>query len=324
VGEAAATIRRRMTDGGFVENKMIKHTKVADASDQGGHLATTCEKFWASAWLVIALCVLVWLWKCYVTRVDEYLHHVSRVSWVAPQSAALKPGPLAFRYDSDKKELVYVGAVDAKTKFELLGLLPAEVKVKAPEAEATYWSAIDKLAFISNEGLTGLLVSLLCLGGLSGAIGAHLRSLTAFVGNACFKNKLDLVVWWPYYVLRPFTGFILGIVVVVIVQGGFLAVGNGAPSGTLWWVAVAILAGFGDDEFTQKLRQLTKTLFGTSSPQSEGNDKNSPPPPPPDSTLTPPPASTLTPPPASTSPQASPLTPPSDPTPTPRPGDTTT
>jgi hypothetical protein len=124
----------------------------------------------------------------------------------------------------------------------------------------------------------------------------HLRSLTAFVGNACFKNTLNLVIWWPYYVLRPFTGFILGIVVVVIVQGGFLAVGSTAPNGTLWWVAVPILAGFGDDEFTQKLRQLTKTLFGTTSPKSEGNEKNPPPPPASTSTSTPPAAPTSTPP----------------------------
>jgi hypothetical protein len=212
--------------------------------------------------LIIVLIALLCLWKTSITRVDNYFHRENRVSWTMPEIGGLKPGPAVFRYDGEQKELAYLGSIDSKTKSELIELLPLEMRDKSTGTQASYWAAIDKLALDSNRGLTGLLISLLCLGGLSGAIGSHLRSITAFVGNACFKQQLDVEVWWPYYAMRPFTGFILGIVVVVVVQAGIIELASGSPSGTLWWVAVAILSGYGDDEFTQKLRLLSKTLFG--------------------------------------------------------------
>ncbi|MFA6051311.1 MAG: hypothetical protein WC762_01840 [Methylobacter sp.] len=236
--------------------------KAVNCNSDTQHPATIKQKIILAIWLTVVLAVLIGLLTLNIQSVDNYLHRQNRVPWEGTHFVSLKPGPPVFRYDNERKELVYIGVIDAKMKLELLALFPTDTNIETQVAGASYAAAIDKLAFESNEGLSGLMIGLLCLGGLSGALGSHLRSQTAFVGNACFKNNLDLVQWWPYYVVRPFTGFILGIVVVVIVQAGFFSVGNGIPAGTLWWAAVAILAGYGDDEFTQKLRQLTKTLFG--------------------------------------------------------------
>jgi hypothetical protein len=226
------------------------------------HPATLRQKILISVWLVFGLGGIFILWQESVTAVDHQLRRETRIPWTAPSSVLPKSGPPNFWYDADHKQLIFVGAVDTNQKTELLALLPPETAEKSPEAVTTYQAAIDALAFESNQSLSSLVVALLCLGGLSGAMGTQLRSFTAFVGNACHTRNLDIVTWWPYYVLRPFTGFILGIVVVVVVQAGFLTVGNGQPSGTLWWVAVAILAGYSDDEFNQKLRQITKAVFG--------------------------------------------------------------
>ena len=226
------------------------------------HPPTLTQKIVVALWLIALMVGIVALWKVSVEEVEHHLRNETRVPWATPSSVVPKPGPPNFWYDPEHKQLVFVGAVDAKQKFELIALLPADAAENSPDAVTTYQSAIDALAFKSNQGLLGVAVALLCLGGLSGAMGAQLRSFTSFVGNACYTERLDITTWWPYYLLRPFTGFILGIVVVVIVQAGFLSVGNGQPSGTLWWVAIAILAGYSDDEFTQKLRQISKAVFG--------------------------------------------------------------
>ncbi|HYK01023.1 MAG TPA: hypothetical protein VE974_04655 [Thermoanaerobaculia bacterium] len=245
-----------------IEQQRTKESAGGPIPRPSAHLATGWQKLGMTIWLVVVLIVLLCFGATIVNDVEDLLTRENRVGWSKPAGVALRPGPPVFRYDAERRQLAHIGAIDARRKAELVALLAVDAAGARPEATAGYWEAIDELTYQSNRGLTGLLVRLLLLGGLSGALGTHLRSLTAFIGNACFKNKLDLVVWWPYYVVRPFIGFIIGLVLVAIVQGGFFVVGRDSPAGTFTWIAVALLAGFGDDEFTQKLRQLTKALFG--------------------------------------------------------------
>ena len=256
------------------------------------HPATTRQKVWTALALILTTILFVWIAKSAVTKVDGYIQKENRVTWQAPAGFTLKPGPPTFWYDAGKSELVHIGVIEPKVKLELIGLvpLPAEqsppVETKSPAATSppaaevqsspspvksfpyvemkSYWAALDQLAFLSNQQMGGMLISLLLLGGVAGVLGAQLRSLGSFIGHACYTNRLDMVIWWPYFLLRPFTGFLLGIVVVIVVQAGLLAAGSGTPSSTMWWASIAFLAGFGDTEFTERLRQLTKTLFGAS------------------------------------------------------------
>jgi len=204
----------------------------------------------------------MWLAKRAVTRVEGFIQRVNRVQWQAPTNITLKPGPPNFWYDPDRQQLVHIGVVDDKKKLDLINLLSTDPKGPVSADTKSYWSAVDHLAFVSNDEIEGLIVSLIFLGGLAGVLGVQLRSLVNYVGHACYLNNLDVVIWWPYYALRPFIGLLLGMTVVVIIHAGFLAAGSGAPTGTLWWASVAFLAGFGEQEFTQRLRQLAKTLFG--------------------------------------------------------------
>lgn len=235
----------------------------SDTSSESFTPATQLQKTLLAGVLVIAAVILVYVWLETIADIEKDLHKETRVSWVAAADTSLLSGPPAFYLDRDKKELVFVGQIDKETKKQLVELLDTKDELKKIIAPS-YMAAIDQLAFRSNESLYGMMLSLLWVGGLSGVVGVHLRSLINFVGNTCFSEKLDVKRWWPWYVIRPISGFIIGALVVLLFHTGLLATSITASGGTLWWVAIAVLAGFGADEFTQRLRLLTQTLFGQS------------------------------------------------------------
>jgi hypothetical protein len=222
---------------------------------------TQKEKVVLALLLSAASVIILWGWFQSVHGLDVALRQEFAVAWTPPTGVFLKQGPPSFRYDGDSKQLVVMGTVDRKLKAELSELVHVEKGPALPLAQ-TYLKALDELAYKSNKALTGVLFQLLLLGGLSGILGVQLRSLINFVGVACFKNILDVSRWWPWYWIRLFSGFILGLLVVILIEAGFFKASDSAPSGTVWWVAVAVLAGFGADEFAQRLRSLTQTLFG--------------------------------------------------------------
>jgi hypothetical protein len=230
------------------------------------HPPTACQKFWAAAGLVLAVAATLLAGRVAVERVDTYIQRENHAPWKAPAGVQINPGPPAFRYDAENGQLLHIGVISAERKAELLALFPHK-QGGSLAATGGYSAAVDQLAFGSNKDLRGLLVWVLVLGGLAGSLGAQLRSLVNFVGHACYTQALDLVVWWPYYLVRPFTGFVLGTVIVTIVEGGLLLVTGSATNGAMWWAGIAFLAGYGENEFTQKLRQLTKTLFGSNEPR---------------------------------------------------------
>lgn len=227
--------------------------------------ATFRQKVWLVLLLILVTALTLWLAKIAVTRVDGFIQRVNRIQWQAPANITLKPGPSNFWYDPDRHELVHIGVIDDKKKLDLINLLSTDPEGPVSADVKSYWSAVDHLAFVSNDEIEGLVINLIFLGGLAGVLGVQLRSLVNYIGHACYLDNLDIVIWWPYYALRPFIGLLLGMTVVVIIHAGFLAAGSGAPTGTLWWASVAFLAGFGEQEFTQRLRQLAKTLFGEKS-----------------------------------------------------------
>lgn len=245
---------------------MAKSETVSDSSAATDHPpanpATQRQKIvGAILLLTMTFLVLLMAWNA-VSRLNDTFTRETRVDWHAPDGATLKSGPTAFWYDENKGQLVYQGVLDDKHKFELLNLLVSDKS--DPALSKGYWTAIDKLAYQSNSIGDRLLINLLFLGGLAGMLGVQLRSLINFVGNACYSKNLDLILWWPYYVIRPFTGFILGAILVTVVQGGYFTLGSGPPVTSLAWGGIAFLAGFGEQEFSQRLRQLTKTIFGES------------------------------------------------------------
>jgi hypothetical protein len=97
-----------------------------------------------------------------------------------------------------------------------------------------------------------------------GALGAAIISLTGVIEHGGdWENRT-----WPWYVARPFIGTSVGVVSVLIVQAGILAVGstptpsNGtAVPPTLLYYLVAFLVGYRESTFRDLIRRLTDVLL---------------------------------------------------------------
>lgn len=217
--------------------------------------------------LLTATVILTIYWFSFVGRLEEELDTPVEAPWEVPAGVVLDPGPPAFRYNPDAKKLVYRGIIDQRVKDELAGLIHAEGALRTDLRFSSYYRAIDDLAYRSRETLKGSVTSLLMLGGLSGVLGVMLRSLVGFVGVVCYKRQPIDVRYWPWYLLRPFIGFILGVVMVLVIEARLITVSEASPTGTMWWAAVAFLAGFGANEFSERLRLLSQALFGIEKPK---------------------------------------------------------
>lgn len=206
------------------------------------------------------------LWFASFHAVQSRVHHEYSVRWVPKPGTLLSPGPPSFKFDTAHKKLVTRGPIDTSMKEELVSLISSKGETIFPPnpAGTSYWRALDQLAFESNRDSNQILLLLLILGGMSGLLGVQLRSLVNFVGVASFNNNLDIARWWPWYVVRPPTGFVFGLAAMLLLQVGFFQPEAGAPETVTWGIVIALLAGFGAAEFADRLRLLAKTLFGES------------------------------------------------------------
>ena len=205
-----------------------------------------------------------------VQAIDDILRRETKVVWAAPPMVNLKSGPPTMYFDRSRGLIMFRGVMSEEAKTKILGLLPEGSTNE--KVIRSYQNAIDEIAYYSQQTDREFVKFLLLLGGFAGFLGVQLRSLVNFIGHACYGDDLDLGRWWPYYVARPAIGFVLGVILVTIVEAGLLKVGN-PSNGTLWWVGLAFFAGFGEAEFTQRLRQVSQTLFGENKNESRNEQK---------------------------------------------------
>jgi hypothetical protein len=269
-------------------------TATAIASLEIGAIASTSQK--GKIVLAIALVAfnvaLFICWRQLYERAQSTLTTDWTVQWEQPAELLLDPGPITFWYDSTKKELHHRGPIDKGLKSDLIKLAhitkapgsaggaSASAATNAPPSSTkeddlkaavvvedsrllNYAGAISKLAFDSNSLIDNYFLYLLSIAGLSGMIGTQIRAFANFIYLSTQTNKLDVKTWWPWYALRPALGFLLGLTVVLLVQAKlFVPTTDSPPSGTAWWMALAMLVGFGADDFAQRLRLVAQALFG--------------------------------------------------------------
>jgi len=216
------------------------------------------------AWLLISTTGLLWGARYSVGQVQDVLQAETRIHVGNLGALPLERAPARFRYDRHRGELVFLGFIDDDAKQALVAAVSSTPPQLAPQ-RSVYLVGVERLAFDSAERSDSLVLMLLLLGGMAGTLGVQLRSIANFVGHTCYKRDLDVPTWWPYYFIRPMTGFLLGCVLVGIVQSGLFTVENSSASKVMWWAALAFLAGFGEDEFTQRLRSVSQTIFGVRS-----------------------------------------------------------
>ncbi|MBR9910435.1 MAG: hypothetical protein GYB33_08815 [Gammaproteobacteria bacterium] len=267
--------------------------------------ATQKQKLALFLFLVVLTSISLYSIYTLIDRVNkESLAEVS-TPWVLPAGFVLKEGPAGFYYEAEKGKLFNSGPITAARKIALRDLLearpaaaadaapqdgaggsaPADNLVEKQDSQETdsaipkkspmtsrenvqksYNQAIDKLAYLSSVRQGNMIQLILMLGIFGGALGAILRSLVDFVGNACYTDQLDLVAWWPLYVTRPIIGAILGFVLIVLFKAELVVVGDAeAGDNSFWWLGVAVLGGFSTVDVTLRLRLTAKALFGVGS-----------------------------------------------------------
>ena len=223
-------------------------------------IATGCAVF------AVAL-IVAGGWFVLFGRIQHFLDKEYRVAWTPGANVIITSGPTSFYVDTQGQQLVTRGPIDANEKQQLAGLVTKNGQTLFPPDPAgeSYWEALDHLAYTSNASGPTVDLWLLILGGVSGFLGVSLRSIINFVGVTCYRNELDVVRWWPWYALRPAIGFIFGFAAVLLIRVGFFQAETASTSTLNWALVIALLAGFGATEFADRLRLLSKTLFGESS-----------------------------------------------------------
>jgi hypothetical protein len=294
-------IEKDSSDKKIAEDSGILNVTIAELADDALRArrksalvpATQEQRFGAVFLLVATLIAFFVAWFMLFEKIQDITSQEFTVSWQQPQGTVLSAGPSSFWYDIDQHKLHHLGIIDDAAKDELVKLLiivddlsqetpvvpegeePAEtgdtVAEQAQVAKGdtkmleTYKNAVSELAYQSNKVSRYYLVWLFLIAGVSGMIGVQARAIGNFIKIACFSNVLDLRRFWPWYVMRPALGFILGATIVLLVESSLFVPGEGTgPRGTLWWLAIAFVVGFGADDFTGRLRLLSQTLFGKS------------------------------------------------------------
>jgi len=117
---------------------------------------------------------------------------------------------------------------------------------------------------------------------LSGALGSYmyaLRSFVSFIGTRRLQAS-----WILWYLIRPFSGATLALLLYLAIRGGFFPTdANASDINTLGIVSVAFLAGLFSNQVTDKLGELSTSLAKTEKKRALKKEKSSGPslPPPP-------------------------------------------
>ena len=134
-------------------------------------------------------------------------------------------------------------------------LLACTVALVAIPAYAHYSGAI-------SDALLRSLVYIACAGGLGGTV-YLIRSFYKKIFERSFRPD---VFWW--YLFRPLTGAIMGVVAYFLIVGGLLSIGSAQSpdyaKSIMLYCGIAFLAGFSFTQFADKIEGLAKTVFAAS------------------------------------------------------------
>lgn len=108
---------------------------------------------------------------------------------------------------------------------------------------------------------TGLTLASYC--GIFGGIGGVTYCLRGIYLNACVFDRWSNK-WLPWYFIRPIVSFICGVISCLFLQAGLIileAHQSGSPT-HLAFYALAFIAGYNVDRFTEKIEDVGQTVWG--------------------------------------------------------------
>ncbi|MGD0279886.1 MAG: hypothetical protein ABSC11_11330 [Smithella sp.] len=203
--------------------------------------------------------LLVLIFICEYNRYSDIKNISVSVSFKNNNKFHLKLYPNWFFYDSKYDSLYLSKVINRDEKEQLLNLIPENAPFFAD-----YKSAIDELAYKASQQQGKFSASfLLILCGIMATIGVQTRTMWNFIGRVCYKNGVDMNIWWPWYVLRPLIGFIVGIIISIIWDLDLLNLGNNKEKLNCV-LFVGFLAGFAIQDVIEFLRRIAKKIFSSS------------------------------------------------------------
>ncbi len=105
---------------------------------------------------------------------------------------------------------------------------------------------------------------------LSGLLGSYIHTATSFADFLGNRQLYGSWTWW--YLLRPFIGVALALIVYFAVRGGLIGASTGASALSPYGVAaITGMAGMFSKQATDKLRELFENLFRTDRPPDRGD-----------------------------------------------------
>jgi hypothetical protein len=150
---------------------------------------------------------------------------------------------------------VYIISLNLVLVYLLVRLWPGTVPVASQSWVTLAWGKHHRFElWIETRYL--LIVA------LSGAIGSYIHLATSFVDFV--GNRRLVRSWTLWYVLRPFIGMALAVLVYFVARAGLITGTGGAESLNLYGVAaIAGMCGLFSKQATDKLREVFENLFRT-------------------------------------------------------------
>lgn len=147
--------------------------------------------------------------------------------------------------------------------LSIIIFLPQKIPIRYEYSSLTI-DIMGHVLFISQEQRLAILVI------LSGALGSTLHAATSFSKHLGWGRLSRGWIWW--YLLRPFVGGMLALVVYFAIRGGLLVNNSGAESLNLFGiVALAAMSGMFARHAIDKLGVLFTKVFNT--PEKPTNER---------------------------------------------------
>lgn len=126
-------------------------------------------------------------------------------------------------------------------------------------------SSADPVSLLGLNFNLGVEIRFLLIVMVSGALGSYIHLATSFADYVGNRRLMWSWGWW--YVLRPFIGTALAIIVYFVVRGGLITgTGTATTLSPYGVAAIAGLAGMFSKQATDKLREVFENLFRTEKP----------------------------------------------------------
>ena len=154
----------------------------------------------------------------------------------------------------------YLIVLNLALLYILLKIWPETIPVKPDDENmvALLWGG--RLAFRLLPEIRYLLIV-----AVAGALGSYIHLATSFADYVGNRQLFRSWEWW--YLLRPFIGMALALVVYFMVRGGLITGSSGAGNLSPYGIAaIAGLAGMFSKQATDKIKEVFEFLFQVQNP----------------------------------------------------------